>query len=259
VKEVGSGVHGLKPGDHVVTSFIPGCGRCEFCARGQQNLCETGALIMRGQQMDGSFRRRYNGQPVAVSALIGAFAEYSVMPQWSCVRIPEHIPLRAAALVGCGVPTGWGSAVNAAHVRPGQIVIVMGVGGIGINAVQGAAHAGADSAIVTTGVLSGEHIGDAFDAIRKGGTVVVTAVAPMAVSSIPVSPFILAMFNKRLQGCLYGMMSPSGDIPRLLRMYERGQLKLDELVTRTYRLDEINIGYQDMHAGRNIRGVIEFS
>jgi S-(hydroxymethyl)glutathione dehydrogenase/alcohol dehydrogenase len=118
---------------------------------------------------------------------------------------------------------------------------------------------GADSTIITVGVLSGEHIGQAFESIRKAGTVVVTAVAPMALASIPVSPFMLAMFQKRLQGCLYGMMSPSADVLRLLAMYERGTLKLDELVTTTYRLDEINVGYQDMHAGRNIRGVIDFS
>jgi S-(hydroxymethyl)glutathione dehydrogenase/alcohol dehydrogenase len=302
VEAVGPGVRGLDVGDHIVTSFIPGCGRCRFCGRGQQNLCATGALLMQGSQLDGSFRMHHEGRDVARSSLIGAFAEMSVMPEWSCIRIPEDVPLRSAALLGCGVPTGWGSAVNAAGVTGGDVVIVMGAGGIGVNAVQGAAHAGAtrviavdpvpfkretalrlgatdactsmeeatdlarsltdgqgaDSAIVTVGVLSGEHIGQAFESIRKGGTVVVTAVAPMALESIPVSPFLLAMFQKRLQGCLYGMMSPSSDVPRLLSMYEQGQLKLDELVTRTYTLDEINLGYEDMHAGRNIRGLIEF-
>ena len=118
---------------------------------------------------------------------------------------------------------------------------------------------GADSAIVTVGVVSGEHIGQAFDSVRKGGTVVVTGVAPMDVQSIPISPFMLAMFQKRLQGCLYGMMSPVKAVPRLLDMYEQGQLKLDELVSRTYRLEEINSGYDDMYAGNNIRGVIEFA
>ncbi|ONH59305.1 alcohol dehydrogenase [Frankia sp. CcI49] len=302
VEDVGPGVRSLKPGDHIVTSFIPGCGRCAFCASGHQNLCQYGALIMHGSQLDGTYRTRYQGQDVARSSLIGAFAEYSVMSEWSAVRIPDHVPLRSAAMLGCGVPTGWGSAVNAAQVTPGQVVIVMGVGGIGINAVQGAAHAGAghviavdpvplkretalklgatgafssieeaaefarsitngqgaDSTVVTVGVLNGEHLGQAFDSVRKGGVVVVTAVAPMTVGSIPVSPFMLAMFEKRLQGCLYGSMSPSGDIPRLLAMYENGQLKLDELVTTTYSLDEINVGYRDMHAGRNIRGLIEF-
>jgi NDMA-dependent alcohol dehydrogenase len=302
VEEVGPGVHSLKPGDHIVTSFIPGCGRCAFCASGQQNLCQYGSLIMAGSQLDGTYRMHYQGRDVARSSLVGTFAEYSVMPEWSAIRIPEHVSLRSAALLGCGVPTGWGSAVNAAEVRPGQVIIVMGTGGIGINAVQGAAHAGAghviavdpvpfkretalklgataaygsideaaefarsitngqgaDATIITLGVLTGEHVGQAFDSIRKAGTVVVTAVAPMRVGSIPVSPFMLAMFQKRLQGCLYGNMSPSAAVPRLLAMYENGQLKLDELITSSYPLDEINQGYRDMHAGVNIRGVIEF-
>jgi S-(hydroxymethyl)glutathione dehydrogenase/alcohol dehydrogenase len=268
-----------------------------------QNLCETGALMMQGTQLDGTYRMHYRGLNVGRSSLMGAFSELSVMPEWSCIKIPRHFPLLSAALLGCAVPTGWGSAVNAAGVQPGEVIIVMGVGGIGINAVQGAAHAGAtrviaadpvrlkrdaalrlgatdavasieeaadlarsltngqgaDATIVTVGVLSGEHIAQAFDSVRKAGTVVVTAVAPMDRVGIPISPFLLAMFQKRLQGCLYGMMAPSRDVPRLLAMYEQGQLKLDELVTRTYSLDEINAGYDDLHAGTNIRGVIDFS
>jgi S-(hydroxymethyl)glutathione dehydrogenase/alcohol dehydrogenase len=268
-----------------------------------QNLCDNGALMSGGSQLDLTFRMHYQGQDVARSSLIGTFSELSVMPEWSCIKIPNHIPLLSAALLGCGVPTGWGSAVNAAQVQPGQVVIVMGVGGIGINAVQGAAHAGAtrtiavdpvqlkrdaalrlgatdavasieeaadlarsltngqgaDSTIITVGVLTGEHIAQAFESVRKAGTVVVTAVAPMALANIPISPFMLAMFQKRLQGCLYGGMSPPTDVLRLLNMYEQGQLKLDELVTRTYRLEEINSGYDDMYAGTNIRGVIDFA
>jgi NDMA-dependent alcohol dehydrogenase len=303
VEEVGSAVRSLRPGDHIVTSFIPSCGRCRWCANGMQNLCDNGALMMVGTQIDGGYRLHYRGQDVARSGLMGCFSELSVMSEWSCIRIPEHVPLRAAALLGCGVPTGWGSAVNAAQVEPGQVVIVMGVGGIGINAVQGAAHAGAtrliavdpvklkrdtaltvgatdavasideaaelarsltngqgaDAAIVTVGVLSGEHVGQAFDSVRKGGTVVVTGVGRMEEVGIPVSPFMLSMFQKRLQGCLFGMMSPSEAVPRFLGMYERGQLKLDELISRTYPIEEINSGYDDMYAGVNIRGMIEFS
>jgi Zn-dependent alcohol dehydrogenase len=225
-----------------------------------------------------------------------------VMPEWSCVRIPDHVPLTSAALLGCAVPTGWGSAVNAAEVEPGDVVLVMGVGGIGINAVQGASHAGAsriiavdpvslkrdaalrfgatdacedmgegtelarsltdgqgaDAAIVCVGVLDGDHVAQAVDAVRKGGIAVVTAVAPRVTVGIPVNLLMLAMYQKRIQGCLYGMMAPSSDVLRLLGLYEQGRLKLDELVTRTYTLDEINTGYEDLHAGTNIRGVIRF-
>ena len=302
VEAVGPGVRSVRPGDHVVSSFIPGCGRCRWCASGRQNLCNNGAVLGQGGMLDGSFRLHYEGTGVARSSLIGAFAEWSVMPEWSCVRIPERVPLLSAALLGCAVPTGWGSAVNAAEVAPGDVVLVMGVGGIGVNAVQGASHSGAtriiavdpvplkreaalglgatdasdsmedatelarsltdgqgaDAAIVCVGVLTGEHIAEAVDAVRKGGIVVVTAVAPRATVGIPVNLLMLAMYQKRIQGCLYGMMSPSSDVLRLLGMYEQGQLKLDELVTRTYTLDEINTGYEDMHAGTNIRGVIRF-
>ena len=302
VEAVGPGVHSLQPGDHVVTTFIPSCGRCRFCAKGMTNLCARGALVGQGSQVDGSYRMRYAGQGVGKSGMIGAFAEYSVLSEMSCVRIPEHVPLRSASLLACGVPTGWGSAVNAAQVSPGDVVIVMGVGGIGMNAVQGAAHAGAvrviavdpvpmkrdaalrfgatdafatigeaadlgrsltdgqgaDATIICVGTLHAKHVGEAFDSVRKAGTVVVTAVAPMDVSIVELSPFVLAMYQKRIQGCLLGMMSPMGDIPRLISLYEQGTLKLDELVTTTYKLDEINRGYQDMHEGRNIRGVIEF-
>jgi S-(hydroxymethyl)glutathione dehydrogenase/alcohol dehydrogenase len=303
IEAVGPGVSSLEVGDHVVSSFIPGCGRCRWCASGRQSLCVTGALMGKGTQLDGSYRMHYDGQDVARSSSTGAFSELSVMPETSCVKIPKRFELRSAALLGCAVPTGWGSAVNEAEVQPGDVVIVMGIGGIGINAVQGASHAGAtrviavdpvalkretalrlgatdafasideaaelareltdgqgaDSTIVAVGVLTGEHVAEAVDSIRKAGTVVVTAVAPRATVGIPVNLLMLAMYHKRIQGCLYGGMSPSGDIPRLLRMYEQGQLKLDELVSRTYTLDEINTGYEDMHAGRNIRGVITFS
>lgn len=302
VEAVGPGVRSVRPGDHIVTAFIPSCGRCRFCVRGMHVLCARGALIGQGSQSDGSYRMRYEGRTVARSTMIGAFAEYTVISERSCVAIPRDVPLRSAALLACGVPTGWGSAVNAASVTPGDVVIVMGVGGIGINAVQGAAHAGArriiavdpvamkrdaalrlgatdafatiedaadlgraltdgqgaDATIICVGVLDGEHIGQALDSIRKAGTVVVTAVAPMALSKVDLSPFVLAMYQKRLQGCLLGMMSPLADIPRLLELYQQGLLRLDELVTATYSLDEINRGYADMHAGRNIRGVIEF-
>ena len=115
---------------------------------------------------------------------------------------------------------------------------------------------GAASVILCVGLLTGDHIGEAFESLRKDGTMVVTAVAKPTDLSMPVSPFLLAMYQKRVQGALFGMMSPTKDIPRLLDMYRAGQLKLDELVTRTYTLDQINQGYYDMHAGRNLRGAI---
>jgi S-(hydroxymethyl)glutathione dehydrogenase/alcohol dehydrogenase len=116
---------------------------------------------------------------------------------------------------------------------------------------------GADAAVVTTGVLKTEHVAQAFSAIRKAGTVVVTALGAMS-EEVVVPAFELTLFQKRVQGALFGQSSPSRDIPWMLNMYQSGQLKLDELITSTYKLDQINEGYADMHAGKNIRGVIVY-
>jgi NDMA-dependent alcohol dehydrogenase len=300
VEEVGPGVGTLRVGDHIVTSFIPSCGRCRWCAAGMQNLCDNGALMLQGTQLDGTFRMHLDGEDVAQAGLLSAFAEYSVMPEVSCIKIPKDVPLETAALLGCAVPTGWGSAVNAAQVSPGDVVIVVGVGGIGINAVQGARHAGAtriiavdpvelkrdaalglgatdafaihdeaadlarsltngqgaDSVIVCIGVPTGADVGAAFSAIRKAGTVVLTGSAPDTAAGVPVGLLELSMYQKRIQGSLYGMCSPAKDVPRLLNLWQQGQLRLEELVSRTYSLDEINQGYEDMHAGINLRGVL---
>jgi len=300
VEEVGPGVRTLKPGDHVVTAFVPGCGRCRWCAGGQQNLCDNGALMLEGHQLDGTYRMHLDGEPVAQAGLVSGFAQYSVMPELSCVRVDDDIPLELASLLGCAVPTGWGSAVNAAAVRPGDVVVVMGAGGIGMAAIQGADHAGAsrtvvvepvtakhdlcrtfgatdvfasideatelvrsltngqgaDSAIICVGVLTPADVGSAFSAIRKAGTVVVTAAAPERVASVDIGPLELTMYQKRLQGSIYGMMSPSKDVPRLVDLWRSGTLKLSEMVSRTYGLDDINQGYADMHEGLNVQGLL---
>ncbi|GAA2892847.1 NDMA-dependent alcohol dehydrogenase [Pseudonocardia halophobica] len=303
VEEVGPGVTMLKPGDHVVTAFIPGCGRCRWCAGGMQNLCDLGALIPKGAMLDGTYRMHLDGRDVAQAAFVGTFSQYSVVPELCCVPIGKDIPLQTAALVGCGVPTGWGSAVNAGGVEPGNVVIVMGTGGLGINAVQGAKHAGAvriiaadplpfrrssalqfgatdavesieeaadlarsltngqgaDVAVVTTSVLKGEHIAQAFDAVRKDGTVVATAVPGRAPSPIPLDLAQLSAYQKRIQGCLYGAWSPTKAVPALLDLYRAGHLKLDELISRTFTLDEINDGYAAMYEGSTLRSVVVHS
>jgi NDMA-dependent alcohol dehydrogenase len=302
VEAVGPGVVGLSVGDHIVTSFIPACGRCRWCASGMQNLCDLGAQLLTGKQLDGTFRMHLDGVGVGQMGFVGTFAEYSVMPEWSCIKIDPDIPLKVAAILGCAVPTGWGSAVNAAEVVPGDVVVVAGTGGVGINSVQGASHAGAsrviaadpvqmkqkaaltlgatdavgsiaeaaalareltngqgaDSAIVTVGVLKPEHVGEAFSAVRKAGTLVLTSGGNVMEAGLPVGFTELVMFQKRIQGAVYGQMSPTKDVPRLLDMWRAGKLKLEELITTTYRLADINTAYEDMYAGLNLRGVIEF-
>jgi NDMA-dependent alcohol dehydrogenase len=304
VEAVGHGVRTLQPGDHVVTTFIPSCGRCRWCASGMHALCDNGALLFGGHQLDGTFRMHADGTDVAQGAMISTFSEWTVMPEWSAVKIASDVPFTSACLVGCAVPTGWGSAVNVGAISPGDVVIIIGAGGVGMNAVQGARHAtashiivadpvafkreqaprfgatqtaettdeaaelareltngqGADVAIITIGVTTGDDIGAAVSAIRKAGTVVVTGVGSAhGPASVPLNLLELPMYQKRIQGAIYGATSPPKDIPRLIELYRRGQLLLDELVTHTYQLDEINKAYEDMHAGLNIRGVIEFA
>jgi NDMA-dependent alcohol dehydrogenase len=300
VQEVGAGVRDLAVGDHVVTSFLPACGRCRWCASGRQNLCDFGANTLLGTQADGTYRRRARGEEIGVLSGVGCFSRYSTVSEASVIKIDDDVPLSRACLLGCGVTTGWGSAVNTADVRPGDTVVVVGFGGIGSGAVQGARLAGAehivvvelreskrekaiqfggshfvasmeeatalvaeltrgvmaDSVILTPGVLEGAMIEGAIWIVRKGGAVVVTALASMedVTPKLPLTMFTL--FQKRLLGSLYGEANPRADIPKLVNLYRNGQLLLDETVTTEYRLDEINEGYDDMLAGRNIRGVI---
>jgi S-(hydroxymethyl)glutathione dehydrogenase/alcohol dehydrogenase len=304
VTKAGANRKGIREGDHVVFSFIPACGHCRWCASGMQNLCDLGAGLLSGARWgtedDYRVRMAGTGEPVGQMCGISTFLETTTVSVDSAVKVPDDIPLDKACLVGCGVGTGWGSAVNSAEVRPGHTVIVMGIGGIGINAVQGAAHAGAsnviavdpvafkrekaqelgathavesmeeatelakqftngqgaDASIVTVGVLKGEHVAQGFAAIRKGGTCVVTALGNVTEVGLPIPVSEMTLFQKRLQGAVFGASNPNWDILRQLQLYRDGVLKLDELVTKTYSLDEVAQGYQDMHDGKNIRGVI---
>jgi len=146
VMEVGPNVTGLEPGDHVVFGFIPACGRCPSCASGHSNLCDVGGeAFPTGRQIsDGTARHHTaDGDDLGLMCLLGTFAEHTVVHESSCVKIDKELPLDRACLLGCGVVTGWGSAVYAAEVGPGDFVAVVGAGGIGSNAIQGAKLAGA--------------------------------------------------------------------------------------------------------------------
>ncbi|TCK25750.1 NDMA-dependent alcohol dehydrogenase [Pseudonocardia endophytica] len=295
---------GLKEGDHVVLSAVPSCGNCRWCMTGRQNLCNLVGGILAGHRWtDGTFRMfEPDGTPVGQHCGISTFVPTTTVSVDSCVKIDDDIPLEVACLVGCGVATGWGSAVNSAGIQPGDVAVVMGIGGIGINAVQGAKHAGAgaiiavdpvamkrekaeefgathsassmeeatevarqltdgqgaDATIITVGVMKPEYVSQGLGATRKAGTCVVTAIGKNATTPVDMNVYELTLAQKSLVGALFGASRGSWDIPRLLQLYRNGQLKLDELVTRTYSLDEINQGYRDMHDGKNIRGVIRY-
>ncbi|MDQ4115607.1 MAG: NDMA-dependent alcohol dehydrogenase [Actinomycetota bacterium] len=305
VTKAGANNKGIQEGDHVVFSFLPSCGHCRWCASGQQNLCDLGAGLLAGTRWneDSTRLKLTDGTPVGQMCGISTFCETTTVAQDSCVKVPEDIPLDVACLVGCGVGTGWGSAVNSGGVQPGHTTIVMGIGGIGINSVQGASHAGAtniiavdpvalkrekaqelgathavetmeeatelakqftngqgaDQTIVTVGVIKPEHVGQAMASIRKAGTVVVTALGDIQdTTGLPVSLADVTLFQKRIQGALFGASNPNWDILRQLDLYRSGALKLNELVTKYYTLDQVAQGYEDMHAGKNVRAVIKY-
>ena len=302
VEQVGPGVINLAPGDHVVLSFLPSCGLCIPCVAGNQNLCDLGAGVLAGTAPDGTHRIHARGQGVGAMSFLGTFSPYCVAPIDAVIKIDPAIPLDKAALVGCGVPTGWGSAVYAAETRIGDTVVVVGTGGVGMNAVQGARHAGAsqivavdpvafkrekakefgathtspsldealdlvveitngrlaDRAIFTSGVGDGKLLNATQVLVRKGGVIAYTSAAPQHQTEVTFDLFTFAMSNKRLQGTLFGSCDPRNDIPMLLDLYMRGKLMLDELITHTYALEDINQAYQDMHDGKNLRGVIVY-
>jgi S-(hydroxymethyl)glutathione dehydrogenase / alcohol dehydrogenase len=304
VTEVGSGVEDLAPGDHVVLSFIPSCGTCRSCQAGMRNLCDLGAGLLGGVAVsDGTHRIHANSQPVFPMTLLGTFSPYMVVHKTSVVKIDPSIPFEVACLVGCGVTTGYGSAVRAADIRPGDDVAVIGVGGVGMSALQGAVNAGArnifviepvewkrDAAlkfgatqaypdmesafagvaevtqglmakkvVVTVGELHGADVDNYVNLTSKGGTCVLTAIGSMMESNVTLNLATLTLMQKNLQGTIFGGGNPFFDIPQLLSMYKAGKLNLDDMITRQYKLEQINDGYTDMLEGRNIRGVIRYT
>src|SRR5450759_2983582 len=302
VDEIGSQVTGISVGDHVVLTFIPACGRCRWCRKGLHHLCAEGPRITQGPQLDGTFRRRDSeGRDVGAFCMIGAFAQHTVVDQASVVVIERDISFDLAALVACGVPAGIGAARYRARVKPGDSVLVVGVGGDGMNVVQGARLCVASPIIaadivqvkldwarefgathgvkaegeaLTRAVLAlTDGVGvqhafvcidppatllPAFRATAKAGNVIITALSPDTATEIKISPLELFVTQKAIMGAVYGFASPRLQIPELLALYRRGELKLKELITQTYSLDDVNRGYADLEAGKNIRGVIVF-
>ena len=300
IEEVGPGVTRVKPGDHVVCSFIPNCGTCRWCATGQQAICDMGATILEGYLPGERFPITGPAGQYGAMCMIGTFSQYGVISQTSVVKVDDDLPLDKAVLVGCGVPTGWGSAVYAADVQPGETVAIWGIGGIGINAVQGARHAGAknviavdpveskrekamelgathavgtneeamelsmqltqgvgaDKAILTIGVTHEPEVTSSFHTIRKGGTVVITGLGSLMENTVTLPGAVMTLYKKTVKGTLFGDCNPTTDIPRILDLYRAGDIKLDELITKTYTLDTINEGYDDLLNGANIRGVL---
>ncbi|MEE2058508.1 NDMA-dependent alcohol dehydrogenase [Rhodococcus artemisiae] len=304
VTGLGPGVTDLAVGDHVALSFIPSCGTCPSCRSGASDLCDVRPRLLNGVSVsDGTFRAHTGEEDVYPMSLVGAFAPYAVVHHTSAVKIDPAIPFEVACLVGCAVTTGYGASVHSAQVRPGDDVAIVGVGGVGSAALQGAiiagarrvfvvdpsewkreqarkfgathAYADAESAlehiaevtdgrmckkvIVTVGRCDGRDLESWMQLTAKAGTCVLASIASAGAVDTTVDLASITLSQKTLLGCLFGGGNPRLDIPEILALYKLGELPLDELVTREYRLDQINDGYRDMLDGVNIRGVIRFT
>jgi NDMA-dependent alcohol dehydrogenase len=302
VEEVGEGVTGFEVGDHIVISWVPQCGTCFFCSREQPYLCETSNLALAtGGMLDGTPRFSSGGQPVHHMAAAGTFVEETVIPAIGAVKIPKDLDLKAASLIGCGVLTGVGAALNTATIRPGDTVAVVGCGGVGLNVIQGARIAGAGEIIavdmnetklrmaedfgatITVNAAEGDPVSKvmglteqrgadvAFEVIglqqtidqtitmtRRGGQAILVGVPRMDVM-VTVPGFLgLVLSEKTIKGCWYGSSDVQRDVPRLVELYQEGKLKLDELISREIKLEEVNEAFDAMKTGELARSVIVY-
>ncbi|MGH9303584.1 MAG: NDMA-dependent alcohol dehydrogenase [Acidimicrobiales bacterium] len=300
VERLGPGVTTVAAGDHVVLGPVPACGQCPSCATGHSNLCDLATVLTSGRRPDGTSRHHARGIDLNTMCCLGTFARHSVVEAASCVKVPESVPFDRACLVGCGFTTGWGSAVHVAGARPGQIFAVVGVGGVGAAAIQGARRCGVerifavdpfpfkreqavlfgathvaasvegafdlierltaghmcDRVICSMGVGQGSMMAPIMSLVAKGGRAVVTNLHPIGETQVNLSLFDLTLHEKQIVGTVFGSANMRYDIPKLLELYEEGQLDLDDMITSHYKLGDINVGYDDTRRGRNIRGVI---
>lgn len=299
VIEVGEGVTAFKEGDHVVSTFISMCGKCRQCVRGRPVLCEHARKAM-VTLPDGSVRTKgADGEDLNVFGACGVMAEYATLHVDNCVKVDDTVPMQNAALVGCAVITGVGAVFNTAQVEPGSRTAVFGIGGVGLNAIQGCATAGAEMIVAVDnsekklqmarefGATHTVNISDVDDAARavkkltggvdyafecvgvgavveqaykclgRGGTAVVVGVSDPK-DKTTITTLTLPADERVLKGSWLGSARPQYDFPRILGLYKAGKLKLDELVTQTYAIEDAALAFEDMLAGKNARGVIVF-
>jgi NDMA-dependent alcohol dehydrogenase len=299
VQEIGEGVTSVAPGDHVILCFAPYCGHCTSCLTGHSNRCDTHQQAT-GKMFDGTNRIHVGGRDLTQMAKLACFAEEAIVPETGVAKIDPSIPMGVAALIGCSVTTGVGTAIYSAEVTPGSTVAVIGCGGVGLNVLQGARLAGATRIIAVdindaalefagkfgaTDTVNAKH-GDAvkairdltggagvdyafeafgssetitmtFEAARKGGIAVIAGLAPMG-DPAAIDGVMLVRQEKTLKGAYYGASRPTLDFYRMLDMYQSGALDIDNLITRTYSLDQINEAYEELDRGVVGRGIIAF-
>ncbi len=296
VEEVGPGVDSLRPGDHVVISVVPVCGRCRFCIRGRTNLC-IGIRTAPGVMADGTRRLRRGEEEINHFSLVSSFAQYAVVHAGAAIKVRNDAPLDKVCLIGCGVITGVGAALNRARVEPGSSCVVVGCGGVGLSVIQGCVLAGASTIVAVDLVpqrlevaqrLGATHVvnasqGDAIAQVREitggGADYAFEVVGKEETASLAFSclarggtlvlvgvgprearlpiPITPTVLNERaVLGCDYGSARQWRDIPWLVDMYMAGRLHLDEMVGRTYLLEAINDAINDLRAAQVVRPVV---
>ena len=303
VVDVGPGVKSLKKGDHVIPLYVPECRECEYCTSHKTNLCQS-IRVTQGQGLmpDGSSRFSLRGKKLHHYMGTSTFANYTVVPEISLAKIREDAPFDKVCYIGCGVTTGIGAVINTAKVEPGANVVIFGLGGIGLNVVQGARMAGANMIIgvdinpkrralaekfgmthfvnpkdmaenelvpylvnLTKGGAdySFECIGNvklmrqALECCHKGwGVSVIIGVAP-AGAEISTRPFQLVT-GRIWKGTAFGGARGRTDVPKIVDWYMEGKINIDDLITHKLKFEDINKGFDLMHAGESIRSVVIF-
>jgi S-(hydroxymethyl)glutathione dehydrogenase / alcohol dehydrogenase len=294
VDAVGDGVS-LQPGDFVSLNWAPNCGSCFYCDVGRPSLCETYVdPIWAGTMLDGTTRLSKDGQPIYHYSALACFAEYCVVPEPCCVKMPKDIPPELAAVIGCAVMTGVGSVLNTAKVPAGASVAVIGAGGVGLSTIMGAKLAGASEIVAidplpqrqgaaldvgasaayvacdaysSTRVRGPDYVFEAVgktesqeqavELVRPGGTVVLSGLSPSG-SNTNIPGAKLVRQEKTVMGSYYGTANTARDFPLYAELWKQGKLPLEKLVSHRYSLDQINEAYADMLSGTSRRGVIVF-
>ena len=303
VVDVGPGVKSLKKGDHVIPLYVPECRECEYCVSQKTNLCQS-IRVTQGQGLmpDGTSRFSLGGKKLHHYMGTSTFSNYTVVPEIALAKIRADAPFDKVCYIGCGVTTGIGAVINTAKVEPGANVVVFGLGGIGLNVVQGARMAGANMIVgvdlnpkrrtlaekfgmthyvnpkdmaenelvpylvnLTKGGAdySFECIGNvkvmrqALECCHKGwGVSVIIGVAP-AGAEIATRPFQLVT-GRVWKGTAFGGARGRTDVPKIVDWYMDGKINIDDLITHKLRFEDINKGFDLMHAGESIRSVVVF-
>jgi len=301
VREVGAGVTSVRPGDHVIPLYTPECRQCKSCLSGKTNLCTAiRATQGKGLMPDGTTRFSYKGEPIFHYMGCSTFSNFTVLPEIAAAKIREDAPFQTSCYIGCGVTTGVGAVVNTADVRPGENVVVFGLGGIGLNVIQGARMAGADRIVGVdinpskeewgrrfgmTDFVNPKEVEDvvatlvqmldggadysfdctgntnvmrqALEACHRGwGTSIIIGVAE-AGNEIATRPFQLVT-GRNWRGTAFGGAKGRTDVPKIVDWYMNGKIEIDPMITHVLSLEEINKGFDLMHAGESIRSVVVY-